>query len=279
VPVYLADLQFKGEFEFAALQPLLDRPGVTYLWHESRLRLPVSEVRSLREVSEANFAGQTVKLGPAQPGLYRGVEARVDLTEHAKTASAAFEFHAVTAGSRGLSLLPLGSTTTLRMHSNWPHPSFYGAFLPAERTITQRFIDALQIRTPGMEQKVVNLSGGNQQKVVLAKWLALNPKLLIVDEPTRGIDVGAKAEVHLLLSRLAQQGVGILMISSELPEILGMSDRILVMREGRIAGELSRAEATQEAIMSLATGLEHVRAAATDQIDIADLSAEQKGIG
>ena len=118
VPVYLADLQFKGEFEFAALQPLLDRPGVTYLWHESRLRLPVSEVRSLREVSEANFAGQTVKLGPAQPGLYRGVEARVDLTELAKTRSAAFEFHAVTAGSRSLSLLPLGSTTTLQMHSN-----------------------------------------------------------------------------------------------------------------------------------------------------------------
>ena len=123
-----------------------------------------------------------------------------------------------------------------------------------------------------MEQKVVNLSGGNQQKVVLAKWLALNPKVLIVDEPTRGIDVGAKAEVHQLLSKLAHQGVAILMISSELPEILGMSDRILVMREGRIAGELSRAEASQEAIMSLATGLEHVRAATTDQ-DIAAIIA------
>ena len=142
VPVYLADLQFKGEFEFAALQPLLDRPGVTYLWHESRLRLPVSEVRSLREVSVASFAGQTVKLGPAQPGVYRGIEARVDLTELAKTASAAFEFHTVTAGSRDLSLLPLGSTTTLAMHSNWPHPSFHGAFLPAERTITADGFDA-----------------------------------------------------------------------------------------------------------------------------------------
>jgi inner membrane protein len=142
VPVYLADLQFKGEFEFAALQPLLDRPGVTYLWHESRLRLPVSEVRSLREVNEASFAGQRVKLAPAQPGVYRGIEARVDLTELAKTESAAFEFHAVTAGSRGLSLLPLGSTTTLQMHSNWPHPSFYGAFLPAERTITDNGFDA-----------------------------------------------------------------------------------------------------------------------------------------
>jgi ABC-type sugar transport system ATPase subunit len=120
-----------------------------------------------------------------------------------------------------------------------------------------------------MEQKVVNLSGGNQQKVVLAKWLSLNPMLLIVDEPTRGIDVGAKAEVHQLLSKLASQGVAILMISSELPEILGMSDRILVMREGRIAGELEREDASQEAIMSLATGLEHVRAAATEEIDSA----------
>jgi ribose transport system ATP-binding protein len=139
----------------------------------------------------------------------------------------------------------------------------------AERSVAQRFIDVLQIRTPGMEQTVINLSGGNQQKVVLAKWLSLNPKLLIVDEPTRGIDVGAKAEVHQLLSKLASQGVAILMISSELPEILGMSDRILVMREGSIAGELEREDASQEAIMALATGLEHVRAAATEEIDAA----------
>ena len=125
----------------------------------------------------------------------------------------------------------------------------------SERTIADRFIDALQIRTPSMEQKVINLSGGNQQKVVLAKWLSLNPRILIVDEPTRGIDVGAKAEVHQLLNQLAGQGVAILMISSELPEILGMSDRVLVMREGRLTGELSRAEATQETIMSMATGL------------------------
>ena len=142
VPVYLADVQFKGQFEFAALQPLLDKPGVTYLWHEGRLRLPVAEVRSLREVGLARFAGGDVKLGPAQPGIYRGIEARVDLTELAKSASAAFEFHAVTAGSRSLSLLPLGSTTTLQMHSNWPHPSFYGAFLPVERTITASGFDA-----------------------------------------------------------------------------------------------------------------------------------------
>ncbi len=123
-----------------------------------------------------------------------------------------------------------------------------------ERSMARTFIDALHIRTPSMEQKVINLSGGNQQKVVLSKWLALKPQVLIVDEPTRGVDVGAKAEVHSLLNDLAHQGIGILMISSELPEILGMSDRVLVMHEGQIAGELSRADATQERIMMLATG-------------------------
>jgi len=102
---------------------------------------------------------------------------------------------------------------------------------------------------------VINLSGGNQQKVVIAKWLALRPKVLILDEPTRGIDVGAKAEVHHLISELAAQGVAVLMISSELPEILGMSDRILVMREGRIVGDVARADASQEGIMRLATGV------------------------
>ncbi|MFM9107396.1 MAG: sugar ABC transporter ATP-binding protein [Chloroflexota bacterium] len=134
--------------------------------------------------------------------------------------------------------------------------------LAEERERAQEFVKALRIRTPGLEQKVVNLSGGNQQKVVIAKWLSLKPRVLIVDEPTRGIDIGAKAEVHNLLNELARQGVAILMISSELPEILGMSDRVLVMREGRIAGELPRAEATQERIMALATGLDRSRQAA-----------------
>ncbi len=132
----------------------------------------------------------------------------------------------------------------------------------AERRLARRFVEALQIRTPSLDQKVINLSGGNQQKVVIAKWLSLEPKLLIMDEPTRGVDVGAKAEVHALMNDLAQRGVAILMVSSELPEVLGMSDRVLVMREGTIAGELSRAEATQERIMALATGISGERAAA-----------------
>lgn len=113
----------------------------------------------------------------------------------------------------------------------------------------------LDVRSAGIDQKAKELSGGNQQKVVLAKWLETSPRILILDEPTRGIDVGTKAAVHQLMSDLANQGVAILMISSELPEILGMSDRILVMREGRITGQFTRAEATQEKIMASATAV------------------------
>lgn len=126
--------------------------------------------------------------------------------------------------------------------------------LAAEREVAQRFVRELQIKTPGIEQTVQNLSGGNQQKVVLAKWLFTQSRVLIFDEPTRGIDVGAKVEIYKLMNELVRQGVAVLMISSELPEILGMCDRILVMHEGRLRGELSRAGATQEKIMRLATG-------------------------
>ncbi len=118
----------------------------------------------------------------------------------------------------------------------------------------QEYVNKLNIRTPHLQQRIKFLSGGNQQKAVVAKWLAVQPQVLIMDEPTRGIDVGAKAEVHTLMSRLAQAGMGIIMISSELPEILGMSDRILVMTEGRVAAILDRAEASQELIMAYASG-------------------------
>ena len=109
-------------------------------------------------------------------------------------------------------------------------------------------MEQLRIKATSPAQVVRSLSGGNQQKVVLSKWLETQPQILIFDEPTRGIDVGAKAEIHRLMSRLAAEGLAILMISSELPEILGMSDRVLVMRQGRIVAELPRAAATQEAI-------------------------------
>jgi ABC-type sugar transport system ATPase subunit len=123
-----------------------------------------------------------------------------------------------------------------------------------ERRLAETYVERLSIRTPSVEQKVMYLSGGNQQRVAIAKWLATKPKVLIVDEPTRGIDVGAKAEIHGLLCELARQGVAILMISSDLPEILAMSDRVLVMRQGRIAGEVPGDRATQETIMHYATG-------------------------
>jgi len=122
-----------------------------------------------------------------------------------------------------------------------------------ERQIATRWTQRMQLKGH-IEEPVNILSGGNQQKVVLAKWLATEPKLLIVDEPTRGVDVGAKSEVHRTLSQLAKDGMAIIMISSDLPEVIGMADRILVMHEGKLTAELSRAEATEEAIMFAATG-------------------------
>lgn len=123
------------------------------------------------------------------------------------------------------------------------------------RANADNFIRSLRIKTPTMKQKVCNLSGGNQQKIVLAKWLCNEVNVLIFDEPTRGIDVGAKYEVYELMNRLSDHGCAIIMISSELPEILGMSDRIIVMHGGKVSGELNRSEATQEKILEYATGL------------------------
>ena len=123
----------------------------------------------------------------------------------------------------------------------------------AEAALVERYRASLNIRMAGPDQLVRNLSGGNQQKVVLARWLALEPKILIVDEPTRGIDVAAKAEVHQLLDRLARSGIAIVAISSELPEILAIADRIVTMREGRVTGEVAREAASEEGLMQMMT--------------------------
>ena len=124
----------------------------------------------------------------------------------------------------------------------------------AERRLSREFVDRLSVKTPSLDAPVGQLSGGNQQKVALARWLATNPSLLILDEPTQGIDIGSKAEIHRLMCELADRGLGILMISSDLPEVLGMSDRIAVMHAGTISGELTRADATQERVLELALG-------------------------
>jgi ABC-type sugar transport system ATPase subunit len=125
--------------------------------------------------------------------------------------------------------------------------------LAEERERVQEYVHRLQIRTPSLEQRVMNLSGGNQQKVVISKWLMLQPKILIMDEPTRGIDVGAKAEIYGLMNQLARSGVGIIMISSELPELLAMSDQIVCLAAGRVTGILPRHEATPERVMRYCT--------------------------
>jgi ribose transport system ATP-binding protein len=126
-----------------------------------------------------------------------------------------------------------------------------------ESALADQYIREMSIKTPSQLQKVINLSGGNQQKVVLGKWIATQPRVLIFDEPTRGIDVGAKVEIYRLMNQLARQGVAILMVSSEMPEVLGMSDRIMVLCEGQVAGILNRADATQERLMELATSREN----------------------
>ena len=113
---------------------------------------------------------------------------------------------------------------------------------------------ALALKTPSLNQHIQNLSGGNQQKVLISRWLLTLPEILMIDEPTRGIDVGAKSEIHRLMSALAKTGKAIIMVSSEMPEVLGMSDRVVVMHDGKVSGIVDRADATQERIMQLATG-------------------------
>lgn len=130
----------------------------------------------------------------------------------------------------------------------------------AELKISEKAVEQMQIKTPSIEQIARFLSGGNQQKIVLGKWLAMNPKLLMLDEPTRGIDVGAKREIYKLMEKLAGEGMAILFVSSEMEEVLGMADRAYIMHEGKISGELDRNELSEESIMNLATGGEKTAA-------------------
>ncbi len=123
-----------------------------------------------------------------------------------------------------------------------------------DRRLAEEAREQFKIRAASVEQSVRDLSGGNQQKVVLAKWLAVGPKVLILDEPTRGVDVGGKAEIYGLIRQMARRGMALVVISSELPEVLGISDRVLVMRQGMMVGELSGSEANEERVMALATG-------------------------
>jgi D-xylose transport system ATP-binding protein len=171
-----------------------------------------------------------------------------------------------TAMNRGISLVPedrkqLGLVLIQSVLKNVSLPNLnrFSAFgridKQAEIQETEKYAKSLAIKAPNLNVMVDSLSGGNQQKVVISKWLMSNPKVLMLDDPTRGIDVGAKFEIYKLMNQLAEQGIAIIMTSSELEEVIGMSDRIVVMCEGRTSGVLEKAEATQEQIMTLATGL------------------------
>jgi len=147
---------------------------------------------------------------------------------------------------------------TIAQNTSLPNISSYARFGWLDRATEKRVAEAeikrLRTKTFGISQKVVNLSGGNQQKVVLGKWLLTNPKILFLDEPTRGIDVGAKQEIYGEINKLAEQGMAIVLVSSELPEVLGLSDRVMVLHEGKVTGEFVRGDATPEKVMSAATG-------------------------
>jgi len=151
-------------------------------------------------------------------------------------------------------IIPVLSVKTNIIVANLRNYLRHGFFLNLKkiRQDCEEYKDRLKIRTPSLDALIQNLSGGNQQKVLVARWLLTNPDILILDEPTRGIDVGAKAEIHTIITKLACEGKSIIMVSSEMPEILGMSDRIMVMSRGQITAILDRKEADQETIMRYA---------------------------
>jgi len=189
------------------------------------------------DVGEIVFAGKPAKITSSQQALKLGIAY-------------------VSEDRRALGLvMPMSIVANISLPMLREYLGAFGRInFGAEHTTAEHFRERLTIRTPTVDVPVAKLSGGNQQKVMLSKWLNTKPQLLILDEPTRGIDVGAKAEVHHMINDLAAQGLGIILISSDMPEVLGMCDRILVMREGRQMGVFTRAEATQEKILTAAMG-------------------------
>jgi ribose transport system ATP-binding protein len=189
-----------------------------------------------RRAGEVLLDGTPVRLGTPADAVAAGV---LLVPEDRRLFGLVLDFPVRT----NLSLPSLGRLNTLGIVSR-----------AREKTLARDLIARLRVKTPSASQAVGLLSGGNQQKVVLGKWLARDPKVLILDEPTRGVDVGARSEIYAIMDDLANQGVAVLMISSDLEEVLGMSDRVLVLHEGRLAGELARSELGEEAVMHLATG-------------------------
>jgi inositol transport system ATP-binding protein len=209
-------------------------------------------IAGLLGAGRTNVAETIFGVTPATSGqiLLRGIETRIDSPRIAMQAGMAFLTEDRKETGCFLSL-DVGNNMEMAVLGDRfvSHGFVRQRGISAECEIMR---DQLQVKTPNLYEPMINLSGGNQQKVLIGRWLLTKPRILILDEPTRGIDVGAKAEIHRLISRLAGEGVAVIMISSELPEILGMSDRIVVMREGRVTGVIDRADADQVSIMRLA---------------------------
>jgi ribose transport system ATP-binding protein len=230
---------------------------VAYPDHETSFQLAAGEVVGVAGLVGAGRTEMLEALFGVVPSLagevlINGTQVRISSPQEAIAAGLALvpEDRKTQGAILDMSILENTSIASLRRDARG------GAFLnlEAEKDLAQEGIKNLSISTPGEEQLVRYLSGGNQQKVVLAKWLAMKPQVLLLDEPTRGIDVGAKEEIYGLIEALAQQGMAILFVSSELEEVMGLSDRVLVMHEGAISGELRGDECSEEGIMSLATG-------------------------
>jgi ribose transport system ATP-binding protein len=251
-----SDLEAKGE----AGDVILD---VRNLWREPHVRgvdltLRRGEIvgmAGLVGAGRSNVAETLFGITPAQKGEILLENRAVSIRSPQEAINLGFGFVPEDRQRQGL-FLQMAVTPNIAMAELDEHARAGILDFRQMRETAQDFVDRLSIRTPNLRQRVRNLSGGNQQKVIIARWLTLEPRILILDEPTRGIDVGAKAEIHGIIRRLADDGVAILMISSELPEVLDVSDRIIVMREGEVMGELSQEEATEDAVMRRAAGVQ-----------------------
>jgi D-xylose transport system ATP-binding protein len=215
--------------------------GIAGLMGSGRTEILMSVFGALhgKRTGTIKLEGETLNFGSPQEAIERGLAL---VSEDRKRLGLVLEDTV----SRNISLASLAKLTKFGVLDD-----------DGEMKIAKDFVRDLRIKTPGIQSQVKNLSGGNQQKVVLAKWMLTKPKVLFLDEPTRGIDVGARAEIYKIVGEMAREGVAVVMVSSELPEVLGLSDRVLVMCGGRVTGEFSRDEATQEQIMAAATRFSH----------------------
>jgi rhamnose transport system ATP-binding protein len=203
-----------------------------------------------------NVAEALYGLAPADAGSIKVDGRTVDVTSPSKALAAGIAMAPEDRRAQGLvPMLPVSENLSLSSLLSVSRAGF--VLRDAERNIVRRFLKQLRVRASSLDQEVSLLSGGNQQKIVIGRSLMPRPKILILDEPTRGIDIVAKAEVHASIDQLAKEGLAVLLISSELPEILGMSDRILVMRAGSLVGELLREDANEERLVSMAAGASH----------------------